>query len=283
MSWDGDQDGDLDLIVGQRAIPFGYGIPVGVQFWQNDGKGNFTDQSATWGKDFAALGMLTDGALADLDGNGKPELVLAGEWMPIRIFTWNSGSWTETTTQFGLENTSGFWKRLYLGDINGDGKIDLLAGNAGTNSRLRSSSTKQLRLAINDFDQNGKNDIVLTYYNYGIQYPLRGFSCSAQQVPEIKEKFMKYDVFASLDVNNVYGDLLNNSLNYQATYFSSAILTNLGSGDFMINKLPVRAQFSSVNDFLVGDYNKDDIEKIKYIYNFKGLFTNLSKLHSRFG
>ena len=78
---------------------------------------------------------------------------------------------------------------------------------------------------------------------------------------------MKYDVFASLDVNNVYGELLNNSLNYQATYFSSAILTNLGSGDFMVNKLPVRAQFSSVNDFLVGDYNKDDINDILLIGN----------------
>ena len=210
--------------------------------------------------------MVSDAVWTDIDNDNDKDLVVVGEWSSIRVYE-NVAGILYPKPSPNLDQLKGWWFTIKEADIDNDGDMDLLVGNLGENYKYKAKPESPFEVYYNDFDQNGKNDIVLTYYNYGIQYPLRGFSCSAQQVPEIKEKFMKYDVFASLDVNNVYGDLLNNSLNYQATYFSSAILTNLGSGDFMINKLPVRAQFSSVNDFLVGDYNKDDINDILLIGN----------------
>ena len=261
---DYDQDGDLDLFIGSKLKPWNYPEPTSSYILKNN-KGVFKIDSVN-SKNFKDWGMVSDAVWTDIDNDNDKDLVVVGEWSSIRVYE-NMAGILYPKPSPNLDQLKGWWFTIKEADIDNDGDMDLLVGNLGENYKYKAKPESPFEVYYNDFDQNGKNDIVLTYYNYGIQYPLRGFSCSAQQVPEIKDKFMKYDVFASLDVNNVYGDLLNNSLNYQATYFSSAILTNLGSGDFMINKLPVRAQFSSVNDFLVGDYNKDDINDILLIGN----------------
>ena len=261
---DYDKDGDLDLFIGSKLKPWNYPEPTSSYLLKNN-KGIFEIDSIN-SKNFKNWGMVSDAVWTDIDNDNDKDLVVVGEWTSIRVYE-NIAGILYPKQSPNLDQLKGWWFTIKEADIDNDGDMDLLVGNLGENYKYKAKPESPFEIYYNDFDQNGKNDIVLTYYNYGIQYPLRGFSCSAQQVPEIKEKFMKYDVFASLDVNNVYGDLLNNSLNYQATYFSSAILTNLGSGDFMVNKLPVRAQFSSVNDFLVGDYNKDDINDILLIGN----------------
>jgi hypothetical protein len=252
LSWDGDQDGDLDLIVGQRAVPFGYGIPVGIQFWQNDGKGNFTDESATLGKPFASLGMLTDGALADLDGDGKSELLLAGEWMPIRIFTWNSGSWTESSSNYGLENTQGFWKRLYVGDINGDGKTDILAGNFGTNSRLRTSVVKPLRLAINDFDQNGSIEQILHHQENGKSVPWVLKNTLVKQIPSLKKQILSYAAYKDKTLEELFPQSVwANSLILQADWMETTLWINQGNGKMVQETLPAEAQYAPVHAITV--------------------------------
>jgi hypothetical protein len=261
---DYDKDGDLDLFIGSKLKPWNYPEPTSSYILKNN-KGVFKIDSVN-SKNFKNWGMVSDAVWTDIDNDDDKDLVVVGEWSSIRVYE-NVAGILYPKPSPNLDQLKGWWFTIKEADIDNDGDMDLLVGNLGENYKYKAKPESPFEVYYNDFDQNGKNDIVLTYYNYGIQYPLRGFSCSAQQVPKIKEKFMKYDVFASLDANNVYGDLLNNSLNYQATYFSSAILTNLGSGDFMVNKLPVRAQFSSVNDFLVGDYNKDDINDILLIGN----------------
>ena len=261
---DYDKDGDLDLFVGSKLRPWNYPEPTSSYILKNN-KGIFEIDIVN-SKNFKDWGMVSDAVWTDIDNDNDKDLVVVGEWSSIRVYENVAGILYPKPTP-NLDQLKGWWFTIKEADIDNDGDMDLLVGNLGENYKYKAKPESPFEVYYNDFDQNGKNDIVLTYYNYGIQYPLRGFSCSAQQVPQIKEKFMKYDVFASLDVNNIYGELLNNSLNYQATYFSSAILTNLGSGDFMVNELPVRAQFSSVNDFLVGDYNKDDINDILLIGN----------------
>jgi len=261
---DYDKDGDLDLFIGSKLKPWNYPEPTSSYILKNN-KGVFKIDSVN-SKNFKNWGMVSDAVWTDIDNDDDKDLVVVGEWSSIRVYE-NVAGILYPKPSPNLDQLKGWWFTIKEADIDNDGDMDLLVGNLGENYKYKAKPESPFEVYYNDFDQNGKNDIVLTYYNYGIQYPLRGFSCSAQQVPKIKEKFMKYDVFASLDANNVYGDLLNNSLNYQATYFSSAILTNLGAGDFMVNKLPVRAQFSSVNDFLVGDYNKDDINDILLIGN----------------
>ena len=120
---------------------------------------------------------------------------------------------------------------------------------------------------IEQIDSNGSKDIVLAYYNYGIQFPLRGFSCSSQQVPEIKSKFKKYDLFASLNIKDVYGEVnLEKALRLHANSFKSTILLN-NNGNFNSINLPFEAQLSSINDFIVDDYNNDGIKDILAIGN----------------
>lgn len=252
LSWDADQDGDLDLIIGQRAMPFGYGIPVGLQFWSNDGKGNFTDQTASFGNAFTQLGMLTDGALADLDGDGKVELVLVGEWMPITIFTWERGSWRNSTAQFGLEGTAGFWKRLYLGDLNGDGKIDLLAGNGGKNSRLRTSAERPLRMAVNDFDQNGSIEQILHHHESGKSIPWVLKNSLLKQIPSLKKQLLTYAAYKDKTLEELFPQSVwANSLILQADRTATSLWINQGNGGFVEELLPAEVQYAPVHAITV--------------------------------
>jgi hypothetical protein len=248
LSWDGDQDGDLDLIIGQRAFPFGYGIAVGVQFWQNDGKGNFTDVSTSLGKPFDKLGMLTDGALADLDGDGKTELLLAGEWMPLQVFTFDQGTWSNRTAQFGLENTRGFWKRIYVGDIDGDGKTDLLAGNSGTNSRLRTSAEKPLRLAINDFDQNGSIEQILHHHENGKSIPWVLKNTLVKQIPSLKKQVLSYADYKDKALEELFPQSVwAKSLILQADWMETTLWINQGNGKLVQEALPAEVQYAPVH------------------------------------
>ena len=138
---------------------------------------------------------------------------------------------------------------------------DLYAEKAMAYWRLKeykSSNEEPFEVFYYDFDENGSKDVVLAYYNFGVQYPLRGRSCSSQQVPMIKDKFKSYDLFASADLVDVYEENdLEESLNYQANTFASVYLENTGNGSFRQHALPAEAQFSSVNDILIADYNQD--------------------------
>jgi hypothetical protein len=248
LSWDGDQDGDLDLIVGQRGFPFGYGIAVGVQFWKNDGKGNFTDESTTLGKPFASLGMLTDGALADLDGDGKTELLLAGEWMALHVFTFDKGAWSNSTAKFGLENTRGFWKRILLADVNGDQKMDVLAGNFGTNSRLRTSATKPLRLAINDFDQNGSIEQILHHHENGKSIPWVLKNTLVKQIPSLKKQVLSYADYKDKALEDLFPQSVwANSMILQADWMETTLWINQGNGKMVQEALPAEVQYAPVH------------------------------------
>ena len=252
LSWDGDQDGDLDLIKGQRAFPFGYGIAVGVQFWQNDGKGNFTDLSTSLGKPFDKLGMLTDGALADLDGDGKTELLLAGEWMALHVFTFDQGAWSNRTAQFGLENTRGFWKRIYVGDIDGDGKTDLLAGNSGTNSRLRTSAEKPLRLAINDFDQNGSIEQILHHHENGKSIPWVLKNTLVKQIPSLKKQVLSYADYKDKALEELFPQSVwAKSLILQADWMETTLWINQGNGKLVQEALPAEVQYAPVHSISI--------------------------------
>ncbi|MBK8501265.1 MAG: hypothetical protein IPL46_03130 [Saprospiraceae bacterium] len=139
-----------------------------------------------------------------------------------------------------------------------DGDQDLLVGKLGLNYKYKASSEEPFEVYYYDFDDNGTKDVVLTYYNFGIQYPLRGRECSSQQVPMIKEKFENYDLFASSDVFKVYGEnKLDQALHLESTNFASVYVENLGDGSFKISNLPIEAQISSVNDFVINDFDQD--------------------------
>ncbi len=186
------------------------------------------------------------------------DIIIVGEWMNIRVFKNNKGTFTEVSEEMGLtKNTTGWWWSINQGDFDNDGDIDYILGNNGLNYKYKATENETFDIYVNDFDKNHKSDIVLSYYNEGKQYPLRGRQCSSQQIPGIKNKFKDYNEFSTATLVDVYGKQnLENALHYQVKSFASIYLENKGE-TFAIHKLPIEAQFSSIQKILVNDYDKD--------------------------
>ena len=253
---DYDQDGDMDLFVGGRHAPHYYPLPTTSMILVNE-NGQLVNKTATVGPELENLGMVTDAVWDDYDSDGDIDLMVVGEWMAITLFENNDGILAKKENA-DLENTKGWWFSLDKGDFDGDGDMDYIAGNLGLNYKYKTSQDAPFDIYYNDFDGNGHYDIVLGYYNKNKHYPLRGFSCSSQQIPGLKEKIKKYDVFASLEIDEVYGESnLNNSLHLVTDSFASVYIENRGDGRFEIRQLPNIAQFSNLNDISILDFDKD--------------------------
>ncbi len=265
---DYDNDGDVDLFIGGRHLPHQYPNPTASSLLVND-NGQLTNQTQTLANELKSIGMVTDAVWSDYDNDKDLDLILIGEWMAITVFNNENGQLTQTKIP-SLEKTKGWWFSLEQGDFDNDGDMDFIAGNLGGNYKYKTSSEKPFDIYYNDFDANGNGDIVLGYYNNEKHYPLRGFSCSSQQIPGLKDKIKKYDVFASLELEDVYGeDLLKNALHYKTDTFASAYIENLGDGKFQVSPLPAFAQLSNINDMLVQDFNGDgflDVLAVENLY-----------------
>ncbi len=267
---DMDNDGDLDLFVAGRQIPWSYPEPASSTILLNE-NGIFQDVTKTMAKDLIDIGMVNDASWTDFDGDGKKDLVLVGEWMEVILLKYDNDQFINVTNGSGLENSTGWWFSIESKDMDNDGDQDFVAGNLGLNYKYKATEDEPFEVYYYDFDNNGSKDIVLAYYNFGTKYPLRGFACSSSQVPAIKEKFKKFENFATADVFEAYGKrTLERSLNYRAKTFASAYIENLGNGKFSMHQLPVKAQFSSINDIIINDYNSDghlDILIVGNLYN----------------
>ena len=258
--FDFDKDGDLDLFVGGRLIPENYPLPADSYILENVSTSdnpkfiNITDKVAP---SLENLGMVTDASWTDIDNDGWTDLLIVGEWMPITILKNNNGIFKDVTEDFGLKETNGWWFSIQDGDFDGDGDIDFIAGNLGLNYKYKANKDETFDIYFNDFDKNKKNDIVLSYFNDGEKFPVRGRECSSQQIPAIKSKFKNYDSFSTATLEDIYtGGDLDKSLHYQVKTFASVYIENQGD-TFKIHQLPNEAQVSSINKILVEDFNKD--------------------------
>ncbi|TDQ14699.1 VCBS repeat protein [Algoriphagus boseongensis] len=247
LAHDWDQDGDQDIITGQRVVPFAYGVPVGLQFWKNDGRGNFTEVSQEIAPNLTQMGMPTDGKLADLDGDSQEELVVVGEWMDVRVFSFLQGKWVEKTKELGFSNTKGLWKCLQLIDVNGDGKLDILAGNQGLNSRIRTSAKAPLQLVVNDFDQNGTVEQILAFKDQNGTTPIVLKNSLLKQIPVFKKQLTTYDSYKSANLESLFPESVwANSLILQADLLETSLWINQGNGSFIREPLPIEVQSSAV-------------------------------------
>lgn len=265
--FDYDGDGDLDLFVGARHKPRDYPSPVTSRILKND-DGIFKDVTRSIAPNLKNIGMVTDAVWVDYDGDGLSDLVITGEWMPLTFFKNEGGKFIKTTQDTGLKNTLGWWYSIEAADMDNDGDMDFIAGNLGLNYKYKASIKEPFEVHYDDFDENGNKDIVLSYYNFGEQFPLRGKSCSTQQIPGISKKFGSYNDFASASLADVYGlDNLESALNYKVTTFASAYLENKGNGKFVITNLPIEAQVSNIDDILIQDFDKDGNKDVLIVGN----------------
>ena len=263
VAWDYDGDGDQDLFVGGRHQPWSYPSPAISRLLRNDG-GRFTDVTKTHAPDLIYLGMVTDAVWTDFNRDGQPDLLVVGEWMAPTLFLNEAGTLRKTTptvidgaTGRPMDAT-GWWYAAHARDIDGDGDEDYVLGNLGQNYKYRADQEQPFEVYYEDFDDNGSKDIVLSYYNFGERYPLRGRSCSSEQIPELKQKFPTYDVFAAAPLERIFDPAeLDESLHYAARTFASAYLENTGDGRLIFRPLPNLAQVSSINAILSDDYDGD--------------------------
>ena len=255
IAFDVDGDGDLDIFRGGEVLPHQYPKPP-VSYLLINENGKLIDKTKLIAPALVNVGMVKTATVADLNGDKKPELVLAGEWMPIKVFAFNDGKMTDISDEFNLGNTEGWWNKIIADDIDGDGDLDLLAGNLGENYKFSASKEKPFEVYAKDFDNNGTNDIFLAKHVNDMMVPIRGRECTSQQCPMIAQKFPTYLSFAETDLKGILGEELESAFHKKAHLFSSVIFIN-ENGKFSIKKLPTEAQLSTVNGILFSDFDND--------------------------
>ena len=252
---DYDGDGDADLFVGGRVVPRGYGRPARSALLENDGAGRFRDVTEQRAPGLARVGMVTEAAWADLDGDGRADLVVAGEWMAPTAFR-NAGRGL-APMDLGLGGATGWWTALAAADLDGDGDTDLALGNLGLNSRLRATARHPARLLVADFDENGQEDAILTTWRDGADYPVATVALLQQQFPELRQRYPTATEFGARTAEDLFGARARRADQLEASTFASAVALNDGAGRFTLRPLPRVAQLEPVYAALADDVDGD--------------------------
>ncbi|MBO0343310.1 MAG: VCBS repeat-containing protein [Bacteroidota bacterium] len=254
---DYDGDGDMDLFVGIRAKPFNYGEPCNGYLLKNNGNGQFTEVGEDVAPELRNLGMITDAEWFDYDQDGDQDLILVGDWMPLTLFENNNGKLVKKINEIGFARTNGFWNTLEIADIDKDGRLDIIAGNLGENTRLRASEDKPVSMYVEDFDKNGKPEHIITIYNGEQDYPLVGRSDLVEQLPYLKKKYLKYHSYKEQTVEDIFGKkAIQGALKLEVFNTASAVFLNQGSS-FEKIELPAEAQLSRIFGLQVRDFDQD--------------------------
>lgn len=278
--YDFNGDGFVDLFIGARVIPWEYGKIPRSYLLQNNGNGKFTDVTDKYSKELAEAGFVTNAVWEDMDKDGDKDLVVSLEWGDITAYVNNKGSFAKKE----LSGKKGWWNFMLPIDVDGDGDLDLIAGNLGLNSRLNASTEKPVRLYYNDFDGNGKKEQVMTYYLMGKEIPFANKAELEKQMPFLKKKFLYAEDFAKSTLNNMFSSgKLSAASVFTADYFSNAVLLNKGNWQFELSALPWQAQLTSYRDAVAVNANGDNLPDILLAGNFYDNKIEMGRYDADFG
>ena len=266
---DFDNDGDIDIFVGERYQVETYGKDGQGYILRNDGAGNFTEEAP---EVFSQIGMLTDAKHLDVNKDGYEDLIVVGEWMSPKVFINTQGTFIEAKESFGLSNEQGLWATLEIADLNADGHQDLVLGNIGENSFYK----KGMKMFVKDFDGNGTEEQIMTYHESGADFPILDRDELFKQIPSLKKKYLYYKDYASANMTDLFGaDVYQTALIKELRELSSAIYWGNDNG-FTKNTLAPEIQYANVSSILLEDTDNNGTIDIV-------LGGNQSKIKPQFG
>lgn len=283
-----DDDGDIDLFIGGQVIAGQYGFNPPSFILMNDGSGNFEDKTDTWfSKAFPKHdpGMVSDAAWADLNGDKRVDLILAGQWMPITILLQDgSDSFVNATAQFGLDHSHGWWNAIEAEDMDNDGDVDLIAGNLGLNSRLQATETTPVTLYVGDIDRNNSLDHLLVYNNGGAPHPFASRDQLVRQVPSMKKKFIRYESFREVSVQDILTPEQKRDFLKKDVYtFASTYFENKGNTHFSGKPMDLEVQLFPTYGICISDVNRDGNKDIVTAGNLDAVQPDLGRLDAGYG
>lgn len=258
---DYDADGDLDLFVAGRVEPGRYPLPPRSYLLRNDsrpGTPRFIDVTEEVAPGLVEPGLVYTALWTDYDGDGRADLLLAGEWMPLTLFRNTGAGFENVTAAAGLGGTEGWWRSLVAGDFDDDGDTDYVAGNLGLNTKYRASPDQPVRVYAADFDNNGSIDPVVSRYIDGRSYAVASRDQLIDQMIGMKARFPSYIEYARATLEQTLSaQERDRALVLRAVRFESSYLENRGDGTFAVRALPLAAQVAPIYGMLTGDFDAD--------------------------
>jgi hypothetical protein len=257
-----DGDGDLDLFVGGRSVSGAYPSSPVSHIFQNDG-GKFTDITARLCPDLVHGGMITDALWSDFNNDGRPDLVVVGEWMPVTFYKNTGNGFTKINSTTGIDTHVGWWNSIVAGDFNNDGNIDYIAGNLGQNSNYKASFTQPMTIMGKDVDDNGSFDAMIFCFmkaEDGSQkpFPMHTRDDLISQLISIRKKYPTYSGFGRATMHDLWSDKdKENALILKATDMNTSFIENKGNGKFSISPMPIAAQIAPVYGMIAKDIDLD--------------------------
>jgi enediyne biosynthesis protein E4 len=281
---DYDGDGDMDLFVGGRVVPWRYGLNAQSLLLRNDGTGRFTDVASTLAPDLLRVGMVTDAVWQDADRDGAIDLVVVGEWMPITIFRNAGGGRLARATVRGLEKSHGWWNRIVAGDFTGDGRPDFVVGNLGLNSRFHATDSQPARMHVKDFDRNGFAEQLVSLYSDGRSYAIPMRDELLGVLPFVRPRLPTYKSYAEKPLEQIFtADELRDATVREARTFASSLVRSNADGSYTLVPLPAEAQLAPVHALFAEDVTGDGKLDVLLAGNFEGFKPDIGPLNASRG